>query len=81
MVKKREVKNDFFVVALLRNQKDGIIINWAEEGYEQSRPGGGGGVRMRFGLEHVTDIKLNEAQEGDVGWRCNSGNYWHVGNT
>ena len=39
MVKKRGVKNDFFVVALLRNQKDGII-NWAGEGYEQSRPGG-----------------------------------------
>ena len=40
MLKKRGVKNDFFVVALLRNQKDGIIINWAGEGYEQSRPGG-----------------------------------------
>lgn len=40
VVRKRGVKNDFFVVALLRNQKDGIIINWAGEGYEQSRPGG-----------------------------------------
>ena len=26
-----------------------------------------------FGLEHVTDIKLNEAQEGDVGWRLTQG--------
>ena len=31
------------------------------------------GERMMFGLEHVTDIKLNEAQEGDVGWRLTQG--------
>lgn len=81
MVKKRGIKNDFFVVTVLRNWKDGIVINWAREGCEQSRIRGKNGVWFRKcnryqGGSEYTSLKFRREVRGGVINR----DYWYMGN-